>query len=58
MTMRKTMENKTPSEGQMLIAIMLIAAGITLILNAIVYAFTGYQQPRSGTTDFQKLGER
>ena len=41
MTMRKTMENKPPSEGQMLIAIMLIAAGITLILNAIVYAFTG-----------------
>ena len=41
MTMRKTMENKTPSEGQMLIAIMLMAAGITLILNAIVYAFTG-----------------
>ena len=40
MTMRKTMENK-PSEGQMLIAIMLMAMGITLILNAIVYVFTG-----------------
>ena len=34
------MENdpKMPTEG---LAIMLIAAGITLILNAIVYAFTG-----------------
>jgi len=35
------MENKTPNEGQILIATMLIGVGITLILNAIVYAFTG-----------------
>ena len=37
------MENdpKTPTEGQTLIAIMLIAAGVTVILNWIVYGITG-----------------
>ena len=33
-------EPKTPTEGQMLIAIMLIAAGATVILNWIVWMFT------------------
>ena len=42
-TRRMTMENdpKTPTEGQTLIAIMLIAAGVTVILNWIVYGITG-----------------
>ena len=42
-TRRMTMENdpKMPTEGQTLILIMLIAAGVTVILNAIVYGITG-----------------